>query len=312
MDDKINIVFASDDNYAQHAAVAMASILKNTLEPTRINFFLIADEISGKKKAMVEQTVTMLAGKITFIKISNEKLTQGFVSGQISRACYFRLDIANILPKTIKKIIYLDCDLLVYNDIAKLWAIDMRGKALAAVCDYGIMASGRIRKQKKHYIGLGAEDQYFNSGVLVLDLELWRQEKYAEQVISLALTSHFPNHDQDALNKIFIRNWCEMPLCWNVIPPIFNLFPKILCNGNYRKAAMAAKITPAIFHYAGGYKPWEYERHEGFNDKYYEYLQLTEFRKVAMPQFDIRRKKRSIKRQLIRLAIADFFLKICD
>lgn len=306
----INIVFASDDNYAQHTAVAMASILLNTKKASDIKFFLIDDNISENSKRKIIGTVTSYGGEITFVNVNNEKLKACYVSGEISRTCYFRLDIPNILDSSIDKVIYLDCDLLVYDDIAALWSMDIQNKPVGAVEDYGIMASKRIRKQKAQYIGLPFGKPYFNSGVLVMDLKKWRDGNYSEKIIRIAQENKFPNHDQDALNKFFMDNWYALPLRWNVIPPVFNLFMKILLKKEMRAAAIPAKLNPAIFHYAGGYKPWEYESYSGFNDKYYEYLGKTEFRDADMPQFDKRRKNRSIKRQLLRLKIGDFWAKI--
>lgn len=310
MDNKINIVFASDNNYVQHTAVAMASVLVNTKVPQKIQFYLIDDEIQPENKEKITKTVQNLGGNIEFIKIKNSKLEDCYVSGELSRASYFRLDIANILGESIEKIIYLDCDLLVYDDIEKMWQLDMGGKPVAATCDLGIMASARVRKQKNKFIGLPFDAPYFNAGVLMMDLKKWRDGNYAEAIIALATQNKYPNHDQDALNKFFMNNWQEIPLRWDVIPPVFNLFLKILTKPDLRKKAIEAKLNPAIFHYAGGYKPWEYEIHDGFNDKYYEYLKLTEYKDAKMPQFDKRRKNRSIKRQMLRLKMGNMWAKI--
>lgn len=310
MDNKINIVFASDNNYAQHTAVAMASVLVNTKVPQKIQFYLIDDEIQPENKEKITKTVQNLGGNIEFIKIKNSKLEDCYVSGELSRASYFRLDIANILDESIEKIIYLDCDLLVYDDIEKMWQLDMGGKPVAATCDLGIMASARVRKQKNKFIGLPFDAPYFNAGVLMMDLKKWRDGNYAEAIIALATQNKYPNHDQDALNKFFMNNWQEIPLRWDVIPPVFNLFLKIVTKPDLRQKAIEAKLNPAIFHYAGGYKPWEYEIHNGFNDKYYEYLKLTEYKDAKMPQFDKRRKNRSIKRQMLRLKMGNMWAKI--
>ena len=310
MDNKINIVFASDNNYAQHTAVAMTSVLVNTKVPQKIQFYLIDDEIQQENKEKITKTVQNLGGNIEFIKIKNSKLEDCYVSGELSRASYFRLDIANILDESIEKIIYLDCDLLVYDDIEKMWQLDMGGKPVAATCDLGIMASARVRKQKNKFIGLPFDAPYFNAGVLIMDLKKWRDGNYAEAIIALATQNKYPNHDQDALNKFFMNNWQEIPLRWDVIPPVFNLFLKIVTKPDLRKKAIEAKLNPAIFHYAGGYKPWEYEIHDGFNDKYYEYLKLTEYKDAKMPQFDKRRKNRSIKRQMLRLKMGNMWAKI--
>lgn len=306
----VNIVFSSDDNYAQHTAVAMASILLNTSNPAKIRFFIIDDGITDDKKSKIKGTAESLQSTVEFITVKNKQLMQGFVSGEISRACYFRIDIPNILPAEVTKVIYLDCDLLLYDDIQILWNTDIGDYPIAAVCDYGIMASKRLRRQKAKCIGLPYKADYFNSGVLIMNLDAWRKADYSSKVIEIVQKNKFPNHDQDALNKVFMYNWYVLPLRWNVIPPVFNLFMKILKSELLRKNAVEAKKNPAIFHYAGGYKAWEYKLYRGFNDQYYKYLSYTDFKDAVMPQPDKRRKNRSIKRQLIRLKIADVLAKI--
>ena len=201
----------------------------------------------------------------------------------------------------------MDVDLLVLRDIAELWQYDLQGRPLAAVPDYGIIASRRLMKQKQNVIGLQLHSKYFNSGVVIMDLEQWRKHGYAKQVIELAAAGNLPHHDQDALNKVFMGNWIALPLKWNVIPPVFNLLSKILLNGDLRKNAIAARKDKAILHYAGRYKPWEFDSHKGFNDAYYFYLHQTNFSDVKMPQLGKNMKGKSIIRQMVRLRIADFW-----
>ena len=156
-------------------------------------------------------------------------------------------------------------------------------------------------------IGLPKDSMYFNSGVAIMDLEQWRQHNYAKQVIELAAVGNLPHHDQDALNKVFLGNWMALPMKWNVIPPVFNLFSKILFNSNLRKCAIAARKDKAILHFAGRYKPWEFELHKGFNEAYYFYLQKTKFANVKMPQPGRNMKGKSITRQMARLKLADYW-----
>ena len=304
--DEINVVLASDSNYAQHVAVVAASILSNT--KSKVNMHVLSDGISQEKIALIRQTVENFGGKLSVYDLSNYQCFENlFTSGHISKAAYFRLDIANILPENVEKVIYIDVDLLVLQDIAELWNFNLNGKPIAAVPDYGIMASKRLMKQKNQVLGLPMDNLYFNSGVVIMDLQQWREQNYAQQVIKLAAEGNLPHHDQDALNKVFMNKWEALPLKWNVIPPVFNLFSKILLRGDLRKNAVLARKEKAILHYAGRYKPWEFEIKEGFNDKYYYYLQKTAFANVSMPQPSKDMKGKSIARQLMRLRVADFW-----
>ncbi|MDY4921281.1 MAG: glycosyltransferase family 8 protein [Phascolarctobacterium sp.] len=306
IENEINIVLAADNNYAQHVAVVAASILMNT--QSKVCLHVLSDGIAADKVASIESTVERLGGKVCVYDLSSYKCFDGlFTSGHISKAAYFRLDIANVLPEDVEKVIYIDVDLVVLQDVAELWNIDLQGMPLAAVPDYGIMASKRLMKQKHEVLGLPLESLYFNSGVVIMDLKEWRKQAYAKAVIALAASGKLPHHDQDALNKVFMDKWTALPLKWNVIPPVFNLFRKILCNGKLRKNAIAARRDMAIMHFAGRYKPWEFTLHESFNEKYYFYLQQTAFAEAKMPQPSKNMQGKSIARQMARLKLADFW-----
>ena len=308
-DAQIHIVFASDDRYAQHAAVAMASVLEHAEHPEKVDFFLLSDGVSEKNAEKFRTTAKSRKSKAFVIPVTGDTFSGLYISAQLSRAAYMRLAVAELLPQDVDRIIYLDCDLLVRKDIAELWNIPMNGNPIAAVPDCGIMTSAKSRKQKRECIGLPMDEPYFNSGVLVIDLAEWREKEYAEQLLELAQNNSYPHHDQDALNFFFYQRWTALPLEWNVIPPVWFMFLKILFS-DWRKSAATARQNPAILHYAGGYKPWEYELHLGFNDEYYALLKKTAFAEEKMPQFDARKKHRSIKRQMVRLKLGNFWGKL--
>lgn len=307
MADEIHIVFAADDRYAQHAAVAMASILLHAAEPARVHFFVLDDGVTVEKKAKMEKTVTALGGKaLTFLFIEGNTFDGCFVSAQLSRTAYVRLAAAELLPETVERVLYLDCDLLFFDEAAYLWETDMGGRPLAAVPDCGIMTSARRRREKAACIGLSPDAPYFNSGVLLLDLGAWRREDYTRSLLALAKEKAYPHHDQDVLNDFFRDNWQSLPLRWNVIPPVWFMFLKVAVSP-WRYEAAAARENPAVLHYAGSYKPWEYPRHPAFNAVYYDTLAKTAFVDAPMPQFDPRKKNRSLGRQLLRLRIGRFW-----
>ena len=309
--DKINIVLSSDNNYAQHVAVVIASVINNTKKNKQIRFFLLADNIDIGKKALLKQTADSFNAELNIIDLrENSCFDNLYTSGHISKAAYFRIILADLMPADVHKVIYVDVDLIVLDDIEFLWNINLQGKPLGAVADYGILSSARLIRQKNKAIGLSLDGNYFNSGVLIIDVDLWRQYNYSSKVIKLASSVHLPHHDQDALNKVFMNNWTKVPLRWNVIPPVYNLFLKILLNKKFRKNAVSAKKNMAIMHYAGRYKPWEFSVYKGFNDKYYKFLQLTAFKNEKMPQPNQNMKGKSIFRQLLRLKMADFWCKV--
>ena len=266
--EKISIVLASDDNYAQHGAVACASILVNHKGELPIHFYYFDDGISEEKQAGIAATVTERKGSITFIPTVQREI-QAHTSGHVNRAAYLRLLIPELVPGNVDRVIYLDTDLVVLDDIQELWDMDLGGKPLGAVPDLGILASSRMRRQKEETLGIKEGKLYFNSGVMVMDLKAWRENQYGPQVIRCVEEGNFRHHDQDGLNKVFQDNWQPLPLRWNVIPPVFTLPVKVLKKSRWRNLALEALERPAVFHWAGRYKPWEFAPKGHFNEKYY-------------------------------------------
>lgn len=312
MNDTINIVFAADASYAQHATVAMVSIIRHASQPERLHFFVLADGIPAVIKEKMRISVTDKQADIVFIDIDTENISGYYVTGQLSRTAYARLEMAKYLPDDVAKVIYFDCDLIVMADVTELWNYALDSKPLGAVADYGIMASHKDWSSKQQILGMQGDAGYFNSGVLVVPLDKWRKNGYTEQLQQLVAAHKYQHHDQDAMNKLFYKNWQPLPLRWNIIPPVWQLFQKILWNPEFRKAALEARKNIAVLHYAGGYKPWEYKPTAGFNLEYYRCWQDSAFRDALMPQLNKNRQRRSLKRQLWRIRLADFWQRVLE
>lgn len=298
----IKVVVAADNNYAQHAAVVMASIMANT-QAKEVCFYVLSDAIAEENKKKILATATCIGTTVNFVELSEVKsYDQLFISGHISRAAYFRLDIARILPETVKRVIYVDVDLVFFKDIQELWDTDLKNLPLAAVADLGILSSDRMMEQKQNTIGVTRADGYFNSGVMLLNLELWRKNNYSEKLLELAVKYKLRHHDQDVLNKLFKKQWYGLELKWNVIPPVFKLYFKLLFHSAYRRKAIEARKNMAVMHFAGRIKPWYFPEQTAFNKEYYHYLNLTAFAKEFKPA----NKGDGVAKEIRRLKIADW------
>ena len=248
-------------------------------------------------------------GTITFVPTAQKEI-QAHTSGHVNRAAYLRLLIPELVPENVNRVIYLDTDLVVLDDIQELWEMDLEGKPLGAVPDLGILASSRMRRQKEETLGIEEGELYFNSGVMVMDLKAWRENQYGPQVIRCVEEGNFRHHDQDGLNKVFQDNWKPLPLRWNVIPPVFTLPVKVLKKSRWRNLALEALERPGVFHWAGRYKPWEFPPKGHFNEKYYTYLASTAFAGAKMPQPGKDMRGKSVTRQELRLKLAELWKKL--
>ena len=216
-DSALPIVLCADESYIKYASVVMISVLKHT--KARVRFYLLSDGALSKasldKLSYIESTYPNASishschSLARFVSLP----TQGENNSHIT---YLRLLLDSILPQSVSKCVYLDCNVLVCADIAGLFSYELHGALLGAVRD---LAFNDASSACRNHLGF-----YFNAGVLLLDMEKWRESKAGERLFALLearpeITQGF--HDQNLLNECFCDEVCELPLGWNVIvaPP---------------------------------------------------------------------------------------------
>ena len=204
---------------------------------------------------------------IRFIRVyqyfDTEKL---FIDQHLSIETYYRLIIPEIMP-SYHKILYLDCDMVANRDVAELYDIDLGDCVLGAVKDIDV--AGQIKLEQNHWreyalnsLGLNQPYDYFQAGVLVIDLDKLRELTSAEKLIQLARLQKWRCHDQDVLNVVCKNRIYYIPQQWNVLMSwqegkrsrmqIMKMAPKDL----YEEYT-AARKAPYIVHFAGYQKPWD-------------------------------------------------------
>ena len=181
-----------------------------------------------------------------------------------------RLWIENFFPGDIDRVLYLDSDIVVVGSVAALWCADLDGALLGAIEIPGSL-------QGVAQLGMCAEDGYFNSGVLLIDLKQWREshalntvlqyvEAYAERLIDL---------DQDALNACFHNRTKRLGYRWNATWSFYREPVSIpLPASEIARVRQEARII----HFNGNSKPWNYLCDHPRKAEYDKYLRMTEWR----------------------------------
>jgi len=203
---------------------------------------------------------------------------------------YSRLIIPHLVPKTIKKILYLDCDILVRGNILELWNIDIGDNVVGAANDpiirrfdhpyHGVFAN--LNEVTKKELNLKGDSPYFNSGVLLINVERWILEGITEKVIEISLKySGFRYWDQWGLNIVLKDKWFDLGVEWNCPPRLAQEVPKRECE------------NPSIIHYVGDIKPfnldywcfdeWGQDRRRFHLEFYCKYL-IADSRNEASPK----------------------------
>ncbi len=265
----IDIVLSSDNNYAQHCAVLIASILLNNKNKYRFNFHILDGGISSKNKHKISELNRIQDFSITYYSMNNYDFSFLPLNRKnISISTYYRLMLTSILPEDINKIIYLDCDIIVDGDISEFWETDISDVFAGVIED-----ESSIRSTIK--LGL---NNYFNAGVLLLNVKKLRETNFIEAWLKYFKENELiiDLQDQDILNGVFNNNVKWLPLKWNANA---TLFSDIELNHFYSSEdAKIAKDNRVIIHYTERYKPWSKKCYHPLRKLYFKYLLYTPYK----------------------------------
>lgn len=247
MNERIDITFGVDGNYAPHLSAVINSILRHA-RGARFRFIILYEGFDAARRKACEAVAPDAEFVWTEIPAGN---LPGFSDHEhFTRAILFRLGLADLAPADSSRVIYLDADVIVTDDIRKLWTSDLHGAALGAVEDAFLDPAPFA----KRWGMTDANPRYFNSGVLLIDLAQARADGLFRDALQFVAEHGDDLHftDQDALNWAFRGRWRALDVVWNVqrhmvIP---SLIPEVA--ETLRLGARA----PGIVHYTGPEKPW--------------------------------------------------------
>lgn len=237
----IHIAFGVDAPFVPMMGICISSILKNN--PAQIfSFHIFLDSIDERDELKISELCKQSpATQITLYFLPPDLYSEFYLEGSYSRAVFYRITAAEFLSSALDKIIYMDADMLCLKPLDELFNLSLGENLLAAVAD-----KGEWLPLHRKELGLSESYRYFNTGLLCLNLRLWRGEKVYEQVIQILSRGKFPFVDQDALNIAVARNNYGV----KYISDRYNHF--------FRLDGVELPLTDdvAIEHFAGQIKPW--------------------------------------------------------
>lgn len=218
---QIPIFFAVDDNYVPCLAVALQSLIDNSSKNYYYHIRVLYTNIKWKNQKIIKK-MQQENIRIDFVNVSkqiNKVKQQLYTRDYFSAATYFRLFIPELYPQ-YNKVLYLDCDIVVLDDIADLYNIDLEDNLIAAAPDGVINDLEPFREYAEKVVGVSSYKHYFNAGVIVMNLEEMRKFKFMDKFLySLETIKFRVAQDQDYLNrlckgrvKIISDVWNRMPL----------------------------------------------------------------------------------------------------
>ena len=218
--DAVNVFFASDDKYIPYLEVSLASLFENCDRDTEYDVHILTSGISRggvrEVKRTVGKNIKVIVDDVTeYIEPVKEALGVR-LRDYYSESIYFRLFIASMYPE-LHRAVYLDSDIVLLDDVARLFNTDLEGAVLGAVTDESVISTPVFCDYVTGYIGMKQAEDYFNSGVLVMDLDRFREERVLDKFLYLLREYNFPTvaPDQDYLNFLTAGKVKLLDAGWN-------------------------------------------------------------------------------------------------
>ncbi|MBR3254762.1 MAG: glycosyltransferase family 8 protein [Clostridia bacterium] len=274
----MNILYTLNDKFVPQVAAGICSVCENNKEVENITFYLISKEITNENKNKLINFSKKYGRETIIIELGDIKnyFDFEFDTTGWNSIVLARLVLDKLLPKEINKVLYLDGDTIVRGSIEELWNINLSNHVLAASIEPTV---DKIRKEK---LGLKGYP-YYNAGVLLINLEKWRNEKIGKKILDFYKKNDgklFAN-DQDAINGALKDNIYTLLPKYNFYN-IFYQYPYKFLNKlmedvkyfDYNQFQQCVK-NPIIIHYLGEERPWRKGNHHKYKNDYEKYLNLT-------------------------------------
>jgi lipopolysaccharide biosynthesis glycosyltransferase len=283
---RIHCVFSTDDNFCQHLAATLASLLVNNKQYL-FHLHVVAGDVSEVNRRKIRSLVeTFGNAELSFYEFDEKPYQHLRIDGHIRLASYFRLFLPQILPDDLDKVIYLDADVIVRGDVAELWKMDLGTSYIAGAFDP--YSEGSVLR-----LGLPLSHKYINAGVLVVNLHLWREENLVRRFIQYAEDNSdiLTFHDQDTLNGVCNGRITDLSLRWNFQAKTKKLDLK---NSDLSEQSVEEIMNDIrIVHFTTQKKPWNYRDDVKYEHEYLYYLSLGDWR-------DFRQSDRSFLNIMLR------------
>lgn len=291
MKKEIPIFFAVDDAYIPFLAVTIKSLSKKVNKTNIYHLRILYTNITmeNQKEIMKYQNENII---IEFVNVSESlKKIEGklLIRDYYSNATYYRILIPNLYPQ-YEKVLYLDSDIIILDDIAKLYNVNINNYLIGAVSERWFRNYTEFKGYGEKVIGLKSYKKYINAGIMLMNLQKLRNIQFEDKFLHLLETVKYRfAQDQDYFNRICKGNIKYLKEYWNA------------------SAYLYKKSNPKIVHYTI-FKPWLYK--DMPNNQYfwnnaketvfYDYIaslpnqggklkgesSLTEFRRIAKYESD--------------------------
>ncbi|MDR1819936.1 MAG: glycosyltransferase family 8 protein [Methanobrevibacter sp.] len=279
----LNFLFSADDNYSMQMCIAIVSLQENNPDDNKTVYIIDngiseinLEKILSLRDIYYNLNLVVLDGSLVNHFFHELSLKYGVDYLNSSKMAMFgRIFVGSLIPDNVDRVLYLDCDLIVNSNVSALFDIDLGVNYVGAVLD-------RITNIVS--MNLSLSNVYFNSGVLLINLGKWREDKLEKKILSEIKRQVLNNsrfYDQPILNRVLQGRVKVLPLEYNFFPFFKNeyFFYRVLNDGNFYSLEEFEQIQiPCIVHFYSGCKPWYSNSNVPFRDYFIYYKSISPFK----------------------------------
>lgn len=257
----MNILVTLDAGYLFPLAVMLRSLTKSTPD-TFFKVYVMNRALAKEDFEITERRVGSEKVELIDIKTNESKLIDAPITLRYPAEMYFRIFAAKYLPKDIDRILYLDPDLVVINNISELYATELKDYYFAAASH----VFGPLQVFNEIRLGMEENSPYINSGVMLMNISLLREKQDINEVFDFIKSNkkRLMLPDQDIISALY------GPMILPLNPYKYNMTERLLFRGSAsaRLDCEWVEKNSVIIHYLGRNKPWK-DRYMGKLRKYY-------------------------------------------
>lgn len=271
----MNILFAINRQYIKHMKICIKSIIRFK-EEEGYDIYILHSDLNESDKIGIEESFNEADVRVHFIYVDPSSFKDFPETDRYPKQIYYRIFASFLLPKHLEKILYLDVDIIVIRSLKELYQMNFEG-AYYIACTH---VKKILKKVNNLRLGVDNDCPYINTGVMMMNLELLRQNQSIDEV-SDYVNKHKMDlllPDQDIISALYGD---KIKLIDSMI---YNLSDRmlILYNSNILNEKIGiewVRENSTIIHYFGKNKPWK-KNYIGILDVFYQEVLETENKKI--------------------------------
>lgn len=247
----MNILVTLNSNYIKPLKIMLKSLFLNN-SGQKFQIYLIHTSLENDELEDLDVYIEAHGSELNVVSIGKDCFSDAPVIFHYTKEMYFRLLAYRFLPQNLERVLYLDPDILVLNPVRELYETDINGYLYAAAY-HDIISVKEFNKIRLYPYEISA---YYNSGVLLMNLEQLRNEAEEKEIFQFVEENRakLVMPDQDILNALYAKKIKNLNELYYNYDARYYTYYKLKNNGSFDMDQIINKTV--ILHFCGKKKPW--------------------------------------------------------